>query len=53
MKKLVLIAIVSLCCGCTTINNPCLCGTNNSVKSDQDQRPTTPITTEVQGIPGL
>lgn len=39
--------------GCTTVNCSLMSGEKNTVKSDQDQTPTTPITTSIKGLPGL
>lgn len=47
-----ILAIVTLS-ACTTVNCSLLSGERNTVKSDQDQTPTTPISTSVSGIPKL
>jgi len=48
-----LVTILIVMAGCTTVSCSLQSGERNTIKSDQDQTPTSPISTTVQGIPKL
>lgn len=47
-RLLLLLTLLLVVSGCVTVNTSCQQGEKNTVKSDQDQTPTTPISTVVK-----